>query len=53
MQGLHFSDWASGKLFGRHRLAQTFRNNDVVPFQRFPTTTTTLPIPKSISTSGR
>ena len=36
MQGLHFSDWASGKLFGRHRLAQTFRNNDVVPFQRFP-----------------
>ncbi len=36
MQGLHFSDWASGKLFGRHRLAQTFGNNDVVPFEKFP-----------------
>ena len=34
--GLHFSDWASGELFGRHRLAQTFRDSDVVPFQRFP-----------------
>jgi DMSO/TMAO reductase YedYZ molybdopterin-dependent catalytic subunit len=36
MDGLHFSDWAAGKLFGRHRLAQTFGNNDVVPFERFP-----------------
>ena len=34
--GLHFSDWASGKLFGRHRLAQTFRDSDVVAFERFP-----------------
>ncbi len=34
--GLHLSDWASGKLFGRARLAQTFRNSDVVPFERFP-----------------
>ena len=35
-EGLHFSDWASGKLFGRHRPAQTFSNRDVVPFDRFP-----------------
>jgi DMSO/TMAO reductase YedYZ molybdopterin-dependent catalytic subunit len=35
-EGLAFSDWASGKLFGRHRLAQTFSNSDVVPFERFP-----------------
>ncbi len=35
-EGLHFSDWASGQLFGRHRLAQTFSNSDVVPFERFP-----------------
>jgi len=32
---LHLSDWASGKLFGRHRLAQTYSNSDVVPFERF------------------
>ncbi len=36
MDGLHFSDWASGKLFGRHRLAQTFSNNEVAAFDRFP-----------------
>ena len=35
-KGLRFSDWASGELFGRHRLAQTFSNNEVVPFERFP-----------------
>ncbi len=35
-EGLGFSDWTSGKLFGRHRLAQTFSNSDVVPFERFP-----------------
>ena len=35
-EGLAFSDWASGKLFGRHRLAQTFSNSDVAPFERFP-----------------
>ena len=34
--GLHFSDWASGKLFGRARLAQTLRDSDVVAFERFP-----------------
>jgi hypothetical protein len=36
MKGLHFSDWASGELFGRNRLAQTFSNNDVAPFAKFP-----------------
>lgn len=35
-EGLAFSDWASGKLFGGHRLAQTFSNSEVVPFERFP-----------------
>ena len=35
-EGLRFSDWASGKLFSRHRLAQTFSDRDVVPFDRFP-----------------
>jgi hypothetical protein len=34
--GLHLSDWASGRLFGRNRLAQTFGDNDVVAFERFP-----------------
>lgn len=36
MAGLHFSDWASGELFGRHRLAKTFSNSEVAPFDRFP-----------------
>ncbi len=35
-EGLAFSDWASGELFGRHRLAQTFSDSDVAPFERFP-----------------
>jgi len=35
-EGLAFSDWASAKLFGRHRLAHTFSERDVVPFDRFP-----------------
>ncbi len=34
--GLHFSDWASEKLFSRKRLAQTFPDRDVVAFERFP-----------------
>ncbi len=34
--GLHLSDWASEKLFGRHRLAQTFPDSDVVAFDLFP-----------------
>jgi DMSO/TMAO reductase YedYZ molybdopterin-dependent catalytic subunit len=36
MEGLHLSDWASAKLFNRHRLAQTYSNNDVAPFEKFP-----------------
>ncbi len=36
MDGLHFSDWASGKLFGRHRLAQTFSNNQVAALRALP-----------------
>lgn len=36
MRGLEFSDWTSGKLFGRHRLAQTYSNSEVAPFAKFP-----------------
>jgi hypothetical protein len=36
MDGLHLSDWASGKLFGRHRLAQTFSDREVAAFDDFP-----------------
>src|SRR5689334_11622236 len=36
LKGQEFSDWASSKLFGRHRLAQTFADNDVAPLSRFP-----------------
>src|SRR5580704_6263697 len=36
MGGLHFSDWATGKLFGRHRLAPTFSNHEVAAFADFP-----------------
>ena len=35
-EGLGFSDWASGKLFGRYRLAQTFSNSELAPLSRFP-----------------
>ena len=35
-KGLEFSDWASERLFGRHRLAQTFSNSEVAPLNRFP-----------------
>ncbi|MGI9103521.1 MAG: molybdopterin-dependent oxidoreductase [Terriglobales bacterium] len=35
-QGLSFSDWASGLLFSRRRLAPTFADSQVVPFERFP-----------------
>ncbi len=34
--GLHLGDWASGKVFDRNRLAQTYRDSDVVAFERFP-----------------
>lgn len=36
LKGQAFSDWASGKLFGEHRLAETFSNSQVAPFERFP-----------------
>jgi DMSO/TMAO reductase YedYZ molybdopterin-dependent catalytic subunit len=35
-KGLRFSDWASGEFFSRHRLAETFSNSQVVPFEKFP-----------------
>ncbi|MFZ3339470.1 MAG: molybdopterin-dependent oxidoreductase [Terriglobales bacterium] len=35
-EGVRFSDWASGKLFRREHLAQTFSNASVVPFEKFP-----------------
>ena len=34
--GVRFSDWASGKLFGRERLARTFRDSQVASFESFP-----------------
>lgn len=36
MDGLALSDWASAKLFGRHRLEPTYSNSEVAPFDRFP-----------------
>lgn len=36
MEGVGFSDWASGVLFRREHLAQTYSNSQVVPFDRFP-----------------
>lgn len=36
LDGLGLSDWASGKLFGQHRLEPTYSNNEVAPFNRFP-----------------
>jgi DMSO/TMAO reductase YedYZ molybdopterin-dependent catalytic subunit len=35
-EGVRFSDWASGVLFRREHLAQTFANSDVAPFEKFP-----------------
>ena len=35
-EGLAFGDWGSGKLFGPQRLARTFRDSEVAPFDRFP-----------------
>jgi len=36
MEGVRFSDWASGVLFRRGHLAQTYSNAEVVPFAKFP-----------------
>jgi DMSO/TMAO reductase YedYZ molybdopterin-dependent catalytic subunit len=35
-KGLEFSDWVAEKYFGHHRLARTFSNNEVAPFEQFP-----------------
>ena len=35
-EGVKFGDWSSSLLFGRHRLAQTFSDNEVAPLDRFP-----------------
>jgi DMSO/TMAO reductase YedYZ molybdopterin-dependent catalytic subunit len=34
--GLGFSDWASGVLFRRGHLAETFADSEVAPFEKFP-----------------
>jgi DMSO/TMAO reductase YedYZ molybdopterin-dependent catalytic subunit len=34
--GVDFSGWASGKLFGGHRLAPTFADSQVAPPEKFP-----------------
>jgi DMSO/TMAO reductase YedYZ molybdopterin-dependent catalytic subunit len=36
MEGVRFSDWASGVLFRRRHLAETFSNAEVAPFSKFP-----------------
>jgi DMSO/TMAO reductase YedYZ molybdopterin-dependent catalytic subunit len=36
LKGQELSGWASEKLFSPHRLAPTFSNSQVAPFQRFP-----------------
>jgi DMSO/TMAO reductase YedYZ molybdopterin-dependent catalytic subunit len=35
-EGVALSDWASGIYFSKSRLAKTFKDSDVVPFERFP-----------------
>jgi DMSO/TMAO reductase YedYZ molybdopterin-dependent catalytic subunit len=35
-RSLGFTDWATGVLFSRTRLAPTFSDSDVVPFENFP-----------------
>jgi len=35
-RGLGFSDWASKQLFRREKLAPTFRDSELTPFERFP-----------------
>ena len=35
-KGLEFSDWVAETYFGQHRLARTFSNNEVAPFEKFP-----------------
>src|SRR4051794_8314680 len=35
-KGVALSDWASGIYFSKSRLARTFKESDVVPFENFP-----------------
>src|SRR5206468_11014608 len=35
-KGVALSDWASGVYFSKSRLARTFKDSDVVPFEKFP-----------------
>lgn len=35
-KGVALSDWASGEYFSKSRLARTFKDSDVVPFEKFP-----------------
>ena len=35
-KGLHFTDWAQARLFSDRRLAPTFSNREVAPFDKFP-----------------
>ena len=35
-KGIALSDWASGVYFTKSRLAKTFKDSDVIPFERFP-----------------
>jgi len=35
-KGVALSDWASNAYFSKSRLARTFNDSDVVPFQKFP-----------------
>lgn len=34
--GVRFSDWATGELFRRQHLAQTYSDSEVAPFEKFP-----------------
>jgi DMSO/TMAO reductase YedYZ molybdopterin-dependent catalytic subunit len=36
MDGLALSDWASARLFGRHRLEPTYSDSQVAPLDKFP-----------------
>jgi DMSO/TMAO reductase YedYZ molybdopterin-dependent catalytic subunit len=35
-KGVALSDWASGVYFSKSRLARTFKDSEVVPFEKFP-----------------
>ena len=35
-EGVAFSDWSAQKYFSKKRLAPTFKDSEVVPFEKFP-----------------